>query len=89
MSLDSDKGIPSVTERTRNALNLSGLDPETIYLTFRTAIRISLSVHQTDGQSESTRKSLGNEKGGIFMIFCTLHCNTRYNINQRCVYFLN
>ena len=36
---------------------------------FRTAVRISLSVRQTDGHGESTGKSLGNEKGGILMFF--------------------
>jgi hypothetical protein len=52
-----------VTERTRDALNLSGLKPENMCLMFRKAVRISLSVHQTDRHTESTGKSLGNEKG--------------------------
>ena len=31
VSLDSEIAIPLVTDRTRNTLNLSGLEPETIY----------------------------------------------------------
>jgi len=75
VSADSDKGIPLVTERTRHALNLAGLEPETIYLIFRTAVRISLSVHQSDGHRGSAGKSLGNEERRDFNVFCTMYCN--------------
>ena len=67
MSLDSDTRYSLGQERTRHALNLSGLQTETIYLMFRTAVRIALSVPQTDGHREGTGKSLGNEKGGTLM----------------------